>query len=164
MTIHGSKSELKRPRYHENQDGALIAALQTSGSHNFWFDRWIFEFHTFLETENQYLSKGVKISPIRGGLALKYLPPLFFVPRAINSPMHAPDREDTHFSEISLLPSLSIHFFSLPNTNKHLQHSKNTHKSFLILASPPRTQGIIFDPSLPFLSSTSWIWGLGVWM
>ena len=39
--------------------------LLTSCSHNFWSDRWSFEFHTFLETKNEYLSKGVKISPIR---------------------------------------------------------------------------------------------------
>ena len=64
MTIHGSKSELERPRYHENQDDIPIAAPQTSESHNFWSDRWIFEFHTFLEIENQYLSKGVKKNQI----------------------------------------------------------------------------------------------------
>ena len=68
MTIHGSKSELERPRYHENQDDIPIAAPQTSESHNFWSDRWIFEFHTFLEIENEDLSKSVTISLIRGGL------------------------------------------------------------------------------------------------
>ena len=64
----GLKLELEQPRYHENRNDALIDALQTFESHNFWCDCWIFEFHTFLEIENQDLSKGVKIIPIRGGL------------------------------------------------------------------------------------------------
>ena len=68
MTIHGLKSELKRSRYHENWHDALIDAPQTSESYNFWFDSWIFKFHTFLETKNHDLSKRVKISPTRGGL------------------------------------------------------------------------------------------------
>ena len=54
-TIHGSKSELEWPRYHENRDDAPIDALQTSKSHNFWSNRWIFRFHTFLESGSQYL-------------------------------------------------------------------------------------------------------------
>ena len=36
------------------------------GQHNFWSDRWIFKFHTFLELGSQDISKGVKIDPIRG--------------------------------------------------------------------------------------------------
>ena len=67
-TIHGSKSKLERPKYHKNGDDVLIVASQTSESHNFWSDCWIFEFHTFLEAENEDLSKGVKISLIRGSL------------------------------------------------------------------------------------------------
>ena len=34
-TIHGSKSELERPRYHENRDDAPIDAPLTFESHNF---------------------------------------------------------------------------------------------------------------------------------
>ena len=66
MTIHGSKSEFKRSRYHKNRVNASIDAPLTFQSHNFWSDRCIFEFHPFLETENQDLSNGVKINPIRG--------------------------------------------------------------------------------------------------
>ena len=44
-TIRGSKSELDRLKYHENRVNASIDALLTFQSHNFWFDRWIFEFH-----------------------------------------------------------------------------------------------------------------------
>ena len=67
-TVRRSKSELEWPRYHKTRDDVPIAAPLTSESHNFWSDRWIFEFYTFLETENEDLSKGVKINPIRGGL------------------------------------------------------------------------------------------------
>ena len=63
--FHGSKLELQQPIYHENRNDAPIVAPQTFESHNFWSDHWIFEFHTFIETENQDLSKGVKISLIR---------------------------------------------------------------------------------------------------
>ena len=63
-TIHGLKSELERPRYHENRVNAPIDAPLTSQSHNFWSDRWIFEFHTFIEIESQDLFRGVKINPI----------------------------------------------------------------------------------------------------
>ena len=59
MTIHGLKSELERPRYHENRVNTPINAPLTSRSHNFWSDYWIFEFHTILEIENEDLSKCV---------------------------------------------------------------------------------------------------------
>ena len=39
MTIHGSKLELKRLRYHENWVNASINAPLTSWSHNFWSNR-----------------------------------------------------------------------------------------------------------------------------
>ena len=74
MTIHGSKSKLKWPRYHENQDNAPL----TSESHTFRFDRWIFKIHTFLEIGNQNISTGIKINPIYGlleGAALERPPP-----------------------------------------------------------------------------------------
>ena len=76
-TIHGSKSELEWPRYHENRVNALIDALLASRSHNFWSDHWIFQFHTFLETESQELPRGFKINPIQDHLkvaALQGLP------------------------------------------------------------------------------------------
>ena len=84
---------------------------------------------------------------------------LIFTPEAINSPRHL-DREDKHFSKIPLLPN-SIYIFSLFQTPKK---KKKKNQSSLILTSPPRTQGIVFEPNLHFLGSTSWIWGLGVWM
>ena len=65
-TIHGLKSELELPRYHENWVNVLINAPLTSWSHNFWSYCWIFKFHTFLETKNPDISKGVKINLIRG--------------------------------------------------------------------------------------------------
>ena len=49
-----------------------------------------------------------------------------FASRAINSPKHAPDREETHFSEICLLPSCSLYFFLSP---KHQKTPKNTPKN-----------------------------------
>ena len=52
-TIHGLKSKLEWPRYHENRVNALVDALLTSGSCKFWFGRWIFKFHTFLEHSHQ---------------------------------------------------------------------------------------------------------------
>ena len=73
MTIHGSKSKLERPRYHENRDNALIDAPLTSESHNFLSDRWIFKIDTFSKTESQDISKGSKIKPIRGGLKVMAL-------------------------------------------------------------------------------------------
>ena len=72
-TIHGSKSKLERPRFHENWDNVPINALLTSGSHNFWSDRWIFKFHTFSETGSQDLSKGPKINPVQGLLKVEAL-------------------------------------------------------------------------------------------
>ena len=72
-TIHGSKSKLERPRYHENRVNTSIDALLTSESHNFWSDRWIFKFHTFSETGSQDLSKGAKINPVQGLLKVEAL-------------------------------------------------------------------------------------------
>ena len=66
MTIHGSKSELERPRYHENRDDAPIDTSQTSKSHNFWFDCWIFRFHTFSELVIQDLARGIHIHTFWG--------------------------------------------------------------------------------------------------
>ena len=103
-TIHGSKSELEQPRYRENQDDAPIDAPQTSESHNFQSDCWIFKIHTFSKTGSQDLSRSVRIHSFWG---------LFVTSK----------NEDTYFFEIRLLPSLSTHFFSLPNTKKHSKHT-----------------------------------------
>ena len=73
MIIYGSKSELERPRYHKNWDNAPIDAPLTFGSHNFWSNRWIFKFHTFLETGSQDLFRGVKINPIKDRLKVAAL-------------------------------------------------------------------------------------------
>ena len=57
---------------------ALIDAPLTSQSHNFCSDLWIFEFHTFLETGSQDLSRGVKIKHFWGAsqvAALQGVPP-----------------------------------------------------------------------------------------
>ena len=105
--VHGLKLELEQSRYHKNRNDALIDALQTSEGHNFLSDHLIFEFHTILETENQDLSKRVKISLIKGGwgqqpLKGRYGPTMaatsIFALEAINRPRHAPDGEDRHFS------------------------------------------------------------------
>ena len=102
--VHGSKSELEWPIYHENRDDASINAPQTFESHNFQSDCWIFKIHTFSKTGSQDLSRSVRIHSFWG---------LFVTSK----------NEDTHFFEIRLLPSLSTHFFSLPNTKKHSKHS-----------------------------------------
>ena len=64
VTTHELKLELERPRYHENRVNALIDAPLTSRSHNFWSDRWIIKFHTFLETGSQDIFRVVKINPV----------------------------------------------------------------------------------------------------
>ena len=78
---------------------------------------------------------------------------------AINSPRHPINQEDHIFSEVCPLPNFSTRF-SLPNT----KNTQDTHQSFLILLSSPKTQGIVLIPNLPFLGSTLWFWGLGVWI
>ena len=67
-TVHGSKLELERSRCHKNRDNTTIDAPLNSGSHNFWSDCWIFQFHTFLETGREDLFKSIKINPIRDHL------------------------------------------------------------------------------------------------
>ena len=120
-TVHGLKSELEQPRYHENWDDALIDALQTSESHNFWSDRWIFKFHTFSELGSQDLSRGTHIHTFWGRAAASK-----FAPKAINSLRHAPDQGD-HFSGFLLFAwMISELFFPLLQTQKI---HKNTSKS-----------------------------------
>ena len=64
-------------------------------------------------------------------------PPQKNSPRAINSPRHPTERENTlfffFFSEIHLLPSLSTRFFSLPNNKKHQKHTSKLLDSFLFI-------------------------------
>ena len=83
---------------------------------------------------------------------------------AINSLRHPSDQGDIDFSEIRSLPSSSLLFFLIQTPKKTQKHSTKTHQSLLILPSSLRTQGIAFALNLLFLGSTSWIWGLGVWM
>ena len=165
-TIHGSKSELEGPRYHENRDNAPIDAPLTSENHNFWSNRWIFKFHTFSKSGSQYLSNHVKINPIRRrwgwrpykGRRLEKLV------GAINSSRHPPDQKKD-FWEVSLGSALCLDdFHSLFLSSKQKKLKKKTHQSLLILASSPKIQGSVLVYNLFFLGSTPWIWSLGVWM
>ena len=134
-TIHGSKSELEWPIYHENRNDALIDAPLTFESHNFWSDRWIFKIHTFSEIGSQNISTGIKTYPIRGLLRPAALG-LKMCARAINSRMHPlRQKKRRHFLGFSLY-QVSLHVFSLFQTPKNTQ---NTHQSFLILLSSPKT-------------------------
>ena len=84
-----------------------------------------------------------------------------FSPGAINSPNHALDRGDHIILDFALwLDAFCTFFLSSKNKKTH----NNTHQSFLILLSSPKTQGIVHISNLPFLGSTLWIWVLGVWM
>ena len=127
MTIHGSKSELERLRYHENWKDALIDAPQNSKSHNFWSDCWIFEFHTFLENENQDISNKVKISPISGGLRTK----AGGSSTVVTTSIFAPDREDWHFFwNFPSTQHLSTFFLSSKHTHTHTK-AKDTSKKHI---------------------------------
>ena len=131
MTIHRSKLELERPRYHENWDEAPINAPLTSKSHNFWSDCWIFKFHTFFETWSQDLSKGVKINLIRGGLRLVALqgPPPWSSCRGYKKP-YAPFRpgETTFFWVLLFAWYFYMHFSLFQTHTKKRKEKKNTSK------------------------------------
>ena len=146
MTIHGSKLKLERPRYHKNQDNALINALRIFEKHNFWSGHWIFKIHTFLETASQYLSISAKNNPIRGSHHLKKCV------GAINNPKHPTDQERKTFFLILLSTQLLYTAFSLPNTKKT---PKNTSK---LLDSSLFTKNTRYCsiPNIPFLGSTLW--------
>ena len=138
-TIHGSKSKLERPRFHENWDNVPINALLTSGSHNFWFDRWIVKFLTFLETRSKDLSRGFKINLIQGHLKMVALEGL--LPRKAcrgykrpQAPSN-PKKKEGIFGFFSL-PGWFLHIFPLFQTQK-------THQSLLILPFSPKIQGIV---------------------
>ena len=129
MTLHGSKSKLRRSRYHKNRDNALIDAPLTSKSHNFWSNHWIFNIHTFLETWSQDLSKGVKINPI-GGL-LKVVALQGPLPRNLWRGYKKPQAPfrlgGDHFLLGFTLCLFFYTFYPLPNTKNH---TKNTQKHF----------------------------------
>ena len=165
-TIHGSKSELERSRYHENWDNAPIDAPLTSGSHNFWSNRWIFKFYTFLETGSQDLFRSVKINPIKDRLKVASLegPPPWKSCYGYKRPQ-SPFKQNKRRSlpGFCSLPECLLHIFPLFQTHTHTKKKKK-HQSLLILLSLPKTQGIVLIPNLLLFGSTSWIWGLGVWM
>ena len=126
-TIHGSKSELERLRYHENWDKTLIDAPLTSRSHNFWFDRWIFEFHTFLETKVKIFPRVSRSTqsiafwrwqPLKGWHLEKHV-------GAIKGPRHPLDQKKILPRSYSL-PRRFLSFSPLFQTQK-------THQSLLIL-------------------------------
>ena len=166
MTLHGSKSKLRRSRDHKNRDNALIDAPLTSKSHNFWSNHWIFNIHTFLETWSQDLSKGVKINPI-GGL-LKVVALQGPLPRNLWRGYKKPQAPFRLGGDHFLLGFTLCLFFLhvLPSSKYKKSHKKHpkTLQSFLILLFSPKTQGIVLIPILLFLGSTLWIWGLRVWM
>ena len=126
-TIHGSKSELERLRYHENRDNTPFDAPLTSRSHNFWLHRWIFEFHTFLETKVK-IFPGVSRStqsmafwrwqPLKGRHLKKHV-------GAIKGPRHPLDQKKILPRSCSL-PRWFLSFSPLFQTQK-------THQSLLIL-------------------------------
>ena len=160
-TVHGSKLELERSRCHKNRDNTTIDAPLNSGSHNFWSDRWIFQFHTFLETGSEDLFKSIKINPIRDHLKVAaFQEPL---PRNLcqgyKKPRHPLDPGD-HFFFFFLFCTLPgfLHVFLLFHTQKTQKKKKKktqkTHQTFLILLSSQKTQGIVLIPNLLFLGST----------
>ena len=156
-TIHGSKLELERLRYHENWVNAPIDAPLTSWSHNFWFDCWIFEFHTFLETRSQDISRGVKINLIRDHLKMATK-----ARRGYKRPqVPSKKKKKKTFLGLALYLDILCTFFL---SSKNKKHTIKTHQSLLILPSSPKIQGIVLIPNLLLLSSTLWIWGLGVWI
>ena len=160
-TIHGSKSELERSRYHENWGNTPIDAPLTSESHNFWSNRWIFKIHTFSKTRSQNISKGVKINPIHGILKVVALERL--LPRKVCQGYKGPQAPFRPKKERSLWFLCSAWTFSAPfsSLSKSIQ---KTHQNILILLSLPKTQDIVLIPNLLLLGFTLWIWGLGVWM
>ena len=82
-------------------------------------------------------------------------PPQKNSPRAINSPRHPTERENTLFFSFSffffflkfVFYPASLHVFSLFQTTKN---TKNTHQSFLILFSSPKYKVLFLYPT--FLS------------
>ena len=128
-TVHGSKLELERSRCHKNRDNTTIDAPLNSGSHNFWSDRWIFQFHTFLETWSEDLFKSIKINPIRDHLKVAaFQEPL---PRNLcqgyKKPRHPLDRGDHFFFFFSFGLYLVFYMFFSSSTHKKHKKKKKTH-------------------------------------
>ena len=158
-TIHGSKSKLEQPRYHENRVNASIDAPLTSRSQNFWSDHWIFKLHTFLETRSQDLSRGVEINLIRDLVKVAALqgpsPRKAF--RGYKRPQAPLDQKKK--GRLSWVPALCLdEFWTFLLSSKH----KKTHQSLLILFFTKKIQGSVHTLHLPLLSSIPWIWGLRV--
>ena len=117
-------------------------------SHNFWFNCWIFKFHTFLETGSQDLSRGIKINLIQGHLkmaALQGLSPQktrqgYKRPQA---PLNQKKKKD--FSRFGSLSRRSLHIFPLFQIQKT---HKKIHQNLLIVPSSPKIQGIVLIPNL----------------
>ena len=125
-TIHELKLELVRPKYHENQDNASIDASLTSKSHNFWFDRWIFKFHTFSETRSQDFSRGSKINSIRDLLKVAALeePSPRKAWRGYKRPQAPFKPKKKSLPGSCSLPGWILSFFSLSQTQKHKKYIK----------------------------------------
>ena len=146
--IHRSKVELERLRYHENWVNAPIDAPLTSQSHRFWFDRWIFKFHTFLEIGSQNLFRGVKINLIRDHLKVVGLEgPLpcnsCWGYKRLQTPPNQKKKKKKRLSGCLLFTWTIFELFSsLPNT-------KNTSKP--IDSSFHQKYKVVFIPSI-FLS------------
>ena len=127
MTLHGSKSELERLRYHENWDDALINAPQTSESHNFRSDHWIFKIHTFSETRSQNISRGVKINPNHGLLEVAALQGrrLKKHAKAIKSPKHPSNqKKEVSLGSCALLGCFMLIFLLFQTQKTHEKHIK----------------------------------------
>ena len=140
-TVHGLKLELEQQRYHKNQVSTSIDAPLTSRSHNIWFDHWIFEFYTFLETGSQDLSRGVKINPIQDHLEVAALEPPprnpcrgYKRPQAPSKPKNKNKKIKNETSWVLLSTWTNFELFSsLPNTKKHI-------KAFWFFSSPKNTR------------------------
>ena len=126
--------------------------------------------HTFSEIGSQNIFRGVKINQIYVRLEEEtglQGPPPRKVCQGYKRPQ-VPFREKKkkkkkRKKKRSSLVLLSTRFSSLPNI-KNTQMHKKKHQSLLIPLSSPKTQDIVLIPNLFLLGSTSWIWGLGVWM
>ena len=153
-------------RYHENQVNTPIDAPLTSESHNFWLDRWIFKFHTFLETRSQDISRGFKIKPIQRALQVATLqgaPPCKAC-WGYKRPQAPSDQKKRRLSWVLLSTwTFSTHFPSLSNAFLHRKTLIKQIKASWFFSSP-KIQGIVLISNLSFLGSIPWIWGLGVWM
>ena len=151
-TVHGLKLELEQQRYHKNQVSTSIDAPLTSRSHNIWFDHWIFEFYTFLETGSQDLSRGVKINPIQYHLKVAALegPLPRKVWRGYKKPQAPPrPKERRNFLDLYSLPGCILHIFPLFQTQK-------THQNLLIPLFTKNTRYYSYTHS-----SFPWFYTLG---